>query len=359
MDGDIDLNKLLYLEISRGIAALLVVFHHTGLGATSFLNNRTFGEFFKFGHHGVDFFFVLSGFIIYYIHSNDNGSLFNIKNYAIKRIIRIYPIFLLISSVLLIAYLELPELGNRADNIITIERIVNSFLLIPSIEKPILSVSWTLIHEVFFYVIFIVVIINKKIGMILFSLWFILIVNYNLFFEKSFPYSFYLNAHNLEFLFGIGTAYIFMSESDYFFKLKRNSNRVFLLGLIGFILNGMNTNYNFININTFYQILFYGISSSFIIYGLVLFKEPIMKNKIFRIFLLIGSASYSIYLIHDPLISVLFRIIKKINLGLYLHDIFLFLLITVISVMVGILLHLIIEKPIVRFLRTNFINIKD
>ena len=248
----------------------------------------------------------------------------------------------------------MPEILNREDNIITFTRVIKSFLLLPSLEKPILPISWTLIHEIFFYFTFILIILNKRIGFLIFILWVILIFFYNIFLEKVFPYSFYLNAHNFEFLLGIVTAYLF--KSNKFLKIKYFSNYLLYFGLFIFILNGINTNYYFINISYFYQILLYGVSSSFILFGLVLLREPIYQNKLFKIFLLLGASSYSIYIIHNPLLSVLFRIMKKTNLEYYLNDILIFLLFTSISIVVGILLHLIIEKPILKFLRKRLIK---
>jgi hypothetical protein len=53
------------LQLLRGIAAMLVVFYHG--------THTDFLGFFKFGYMGVDLFFVLSGFIILYIHFTDFG----------------------------------------------------------------------------------------------------------------------------------------------------------------------------------------------------------------------------------------------------------------------------------------------
>lgn len=348
------MNKLLYLEISRGIAALLVVFHHASLGSVHFLDNKIFSSFFGFGHHGVDFFFVLSGFIIYYIHSKDSNDIDSIKKYFIKRVIRIYPMFLLISTVLLGAYLLFPSMSaGERENALTFSRVVYSFLLLPSEAKPILSVSWTLIHEMFFYIVFIILIINKKFALYLFSVWAILIVFYNLFFEGTFPFSFYLSSHNIEFLLGIIVAYVYLNYSN---RMDMYCKYFLLIGFVGFFLNGMNTNYGYIDMGSFSSIFVYGISSSLIIYGLVSLKNPIKRSYLFRTFLLIGSASYVIYIVHNPLLSLLFRLVKKIQLELYLNDLSIFLLLCLVSVGVGIIMHLTIEKPTIKYLRKKFIR---
>lgn len=195
------------------MAALLVVLHHATLGAPVFYNAEPFYNFFLFGSAGVDFFFVLSGFIIYYIHSDDQNSWTAIKKYILKRIIRIYPAFLLVSLVLLGAYLTFPQWSPRGD-LINMQYLTDSLLLLPSSQRPLLTVGWTLVHEMFFYTVFIVVILNKKIGVSLLWGWGLLILLANVYIVKlDFPSSFYLNAHNLEFLLGMGVAYLIKSST--------------------------------------------------------------------------------------------------------------------------------------------------
>ena len=54
--------RYLNLEIARGLAAMLVVAFHAERAVSRVFNQRW--HFFEAGHAGVDFFFVLSGFII-------------------------------------------------------------------------------------------------------------------------------------------------------------------------------------------------------------------------------------------------------------------------------------------------------
>jgi peptidoglycan/LPS O-acetylase OafA/YrhL len=220
--------KLQYLQWARGVAASLVVFHHITLDFLSFYQYKAFNNFFYFGMAGVDFFFVLSGFIIYYIHSNDNPSVKNIKNYILKRLIRVYPPVLFISSILLISYLIMPNLTARSE-LFEFTFLVKSFLLLPQKYAPLLTVSWTLVHEMFFYTLFIALIFNKKIGLFIFMFWSLSILLFNIFTKQlSFPYSFYFNLHNLEFLFGILVAYLFKNNHINFLNKKVNPCYIFL-----------------------------------------------------------------------------------------------------------------------------------
>ncbi len=59
------------LEMLRALAALSVVFFHTQMIFTGRTGIVPFGGRFGAGSRGVDLFFVLSGFIIAYVHAGD------------------------------------------------------------------------------------------------------------------------------------------------------------------------------------------------------------------------------------------------------------------------------------------------
>ena len=84
--------KLEIIQASRGIAALLVVLFHVTELSQQKLNQNFLSGLFAFGGSGVDFFFVLSGFIILFAHRADIGQKKKLKNFVIKRAIRVYPL---------------------------------------------------------------------------------------------------------------------------------------------------------------------------------------------------------------------------------------------------------------------------
>ena len=78
----------------RGIAALLVVlFHTSGMTKYYFMDESYLTWLFEFGHAGVEFFFVLSGFIIYRIHRVDFSTPSRVYPYFLNR--RPIPILIL------------------------------------------------------------------------------------------------------------------------------------------------------------------------------------------------------------------------------------------------------------------------
>jgi len=144
--------QLNLIQVYRGIAAILVLFHHGNIIFNRDLKQNFFGNILGFGWAGVDFFFVLSGFIIFYIHQLDIGKPTEVKSFILKRIIRIYPLYWMVLSIKIIASLSGGYKGE--DYHITPLQIFKAILLFPQ-DKTILTqnfigVSWTLSDEIFF-----------------------------------------------------------------------------------------------------------------------------------------------------------------------------------------------------------------
>ena len=79
------------LDALRGIAVLLVVFHHWFVSPLGIAAYDVFIPFFRqYGSFGVDLFFVLSGFCIHNSYVGNKAD-FSAKNYALRRWWRIYP----------------------------------------------------------------------------------------------------------------------------------------------------------------------------------------------------------------------------------------------------------------------------
>jgi peptidoglycan/LPS O-acetylase OafA/YrhL len=148
------------IQVLRGVAALMVVFHHS-IASLKYYHqfSNSFLDFIgSVGKFGVDFFFILSGFIISFSASEKYKTNSALKNYFLNRIIRIYVPYLPIGIVMLLLYNFLPHFsnGNRSISVLT------SLTLIPE-GNPALSVAWTLTFEVFFYIVFCISFISYSI----------------------------------------------------------------------------------------------------------------------------------------------------------------------------------------------------
>ena len=156
------------IQAYRGFALLLVVLFHGTYRVEHNYGIEPFFNIFDFGFSGVHLLFVLSGFIILTAHVKDIGSPGQLFWYLKRRLIRIYPIYWLIFFVL--GGWKLLSLKMNIDDFF-----LNAFLF-SSNTKLVIAVSWAMLYEIIFYLIFAILVINKKIGSITIVVWLALIL---------------------------------------------------------------------------------------------------------------------------------------------------------------------------------------
>ena len=96
--------KFELLQVFRGLTALGVLAFHLTVRMYQKLSIPLVAALLP-AQSGVDFFFVLSGFIIYHAHRGDLGRSERAGRYAKRRLVRIYPLYLIMTLAALILYL--------------------------------------------------------------------------------------------------------------------------------------------------------------------------------------------------------------------------------------------------------------
>ncbi|MEG3975966.1 acyltransferase [Microcoleus sp. herbarium8] len=345
--------KLNLLQVYRGIAALLVVLFHLNDMSLDRLKKDTFFNLFESGWSGVDYFFVLSGFIMVYVHRSAIGNKDQLKSFLVKRAVRIYPIYWIVTLIVLVFFLVIPGFANNQD--LGFGKIITSLLLLPNQNLPILNVGWTLIYELYFYFLFSIAIwLKPKHSVpILSTLLFVTILHYLKIVEFDGGYAFLLNLvfgdMNLEFVLGCLAGYIVIK-----FASKISKNRWILfgaanLGYVVLLVIFATTKLEVDRISTF------GVLATLLIIGsasIDLKDSP----KVPQILTYLGDASYSIFLLHGPLISATTKVLQKANLGKYFDSFFAPALLGLITVVVGCIFYSLIEKPLTVFLRKNIVE---
>ena len=81
------------LDGLRGVAALLVVWYHVFEGYA--FAGGTSIETINHGYLAVDFFFILSGFVIGYAYDDRWGKTLTVKNFFKRRLVRLHPMVVL------------------------------------------------------------------------------------------------------------------------------------------------------------------------------------------------------------------------------------------------------------------------
>jgi exopolysaccharide production protein ExoZ len=313
--------------VCRGFAALLVLLYHTSQITEKYFGRPYDAGLFSFGYAGVDFFFVLSGFIIMYVHGNDFGHRARLTTYLGKRFVRVYPAYWVVTLPLLAIYALRPDLGRGIET--SPWSIFSSFLLLPGREKPILDVAWTLCHEIKFYLIFALgILVGWKVAKRIF--FGIMTVSAAVFLahplgrgpDTTSPlFGFIFSPYNLEFAFGCFGAWMLFTAPP------RKPTFILAIGLIGFATAA------FFQRDTpplaaTYSILMFGFASGLVVLGAAAREiraavaagnrtyptEPLVPAKASHSpFRFLGNASYSIYLTHTVVLSALAKVCVRLE----------------------------------------------
>lgn len=340
-------NKNLQLiQLLRGIASLLVVLLHCSRNSIETLHKNFFANFFEFGGAGVDIFFVLSGFIITYTNLKFIAKTDAFGFFIKRRIVRIYPTYWIIISLFLLLQVLLPSFY-RSHFSFDLKNILSTYLLFPQ-HIMVNGVSWTLSYEIFFYLLFSLsfFIPQKKWSFCLAMLYAAIIILLPIFssydFEKGNAWvSLIIFPMNVEFFMGILAAVIIPKISN------KAALPLIVSGSIIFLTSAIfsDLKYNLVA-NTFNRVILFGIPSLLIITGLVKY-ELSNKIKVYTVFLLLGEASYSLYLIHLPVVAASIKILSilKVKNDILIHCII--ILIVCIICYASIVFYKFVEKPII------------
>lgn len=137
------------IQLLRGVAAFLVIFVHMDKLFEGFGIHADTG----FGSTGVDLFFVISGFVMVHTTKEDRRS---VGGFLLNRVIRIAPLYWLMTSVLVLMAIASPQLFDRGAP--TVGHFLLSLLFVPFNNDgqtlPLLFVGWSLNMEMVFYVLF-------------------------------------------------------------------------------------------------------------------------------------------------------------------------------------------------------------
>jgi exopolysaccharide production protein ExoZ len=333
------------IEVMRGVAALLVAVYHLSRLYQQNFDVFPFSSATEVGHIGVDFFFVLSGFIIYYIHHGEINKPNYIVRYAAKRFARIYPFFWF---VLLLNLILIPFVASK--DFPSITHIFINLTLIPY-EKDFLplGISWTLQHEVLFYALFSTLLLNKRLGQVILITWLTLVLIHNFYSPVLVDVPVLFSAFNIQFFLGMSVAYLYSKN-----KLTSSSYVLYCALLCLFLLMCLELS-GILNGYQKWARVSYGFAFAFILFG-ALAEEKKRSKAIPSLFLKLGSASYSVYLLHLFFGGIIFKVFSILGL----HDvlpIFVSAILTIsITVYLAYLTSKMVEIPISKFVRNMLLK---
>jgi peptidoglycan/LPS O-acetylase OafA/YrhL len=331
---------LFSIQFLRGIAALLVVLHHTAFKGQIY-NTGTL-DWLTIGSSGVDLFFIISGFIMCYTTHDKRISIMQFMFQRIKRIIPLYWFFTLLAF---IAYIFYPSMVNSSGGTTSV---IDSFLLLPTESKYLVQNGWTLSYEFYFYFIFSFIVLLLPVGRwkyaVLCTLLFVLPFLGGRFEAKNIYNQFFFSSWWIEFGYGV---LLFLIYKNRFVSLKLG----FAL-LIAAILCLIFINCNSSIVEKFDRAFYIGMPMAMIFYAAISFENCLNNqgNFVSNIFERIGDSSYSLYLSHPFILSPMAIISKKLGI----NDSFLFgLMLVGPAILTGYLVFIFIEKRILNLTRSK------
>ena len=296
------------LQVFRGLAALAVVAHHAVLSTDAFIGKvpDLLARALNLGYLGVDFFFVLSGFIIMFAHMGDEGSLSSVRRYSLKRLVRVFPAYLPISIALIVLYAWLPGISASADRGYSL---LSSLLLLPADGPPALSVAWTLVHELMFYTAFLLFFISRRWLAAGLLTWAGLILLTQPVWSSTGWLRYPLSVLNIEFMLGVLAAWVVMSWASRT-KLAREWGWVVISGVLVVCLGLVMIS---IEPSAHYRLVF-AFGLAVVIVGFAMHEQSSQLHWPGWL-MMMGNASYSIYLVHNPLLSVTQRLAGRLGVA--------------------------------------------
>ena len=326
---------LLGIQASRGVAALVVVMFHAELAITlpQFVGRPLLGGITSFGHAGVDFFFVLSGFIIYYVHHGDIGRPGALLRYAGRRASRIYPPYWAVTAVLLSGITS-----SVAESLPSPGELLRMLLLLPGKEGPVLGVAWTLVREMVFYVLFGIAILDRRLAAVAVAA--CLTLGWAPLPDWAESMRWWgLGWFDLLFVFGIGAARVTLHAP------VPRPRALAALGIAAFLAAGLAENAGLLPATGLPGRLAYGLASGLIIVGAAA-AERAGHLQVGPAMTTLGAASYSIYLVHSPMLGYAQRGLTVTGLATRLPDWVLMAILVSVSVAAGIAFHWWVEQPL-------------
>lgn len=317
--------KITNLEALRGFAALIVALFHFQIGS-----HITDNSFVKHGSHFVEFFFILSGFVIAHNYSEKIINFKDLLKFQIKRFWRLYPVhiivlllylFLEIAKLIFVEYTSIKPTEKPFSENHSLANFLESIFLIQGVfeDKYVWNNSaWSISTEFYTYLFYgIIIFIFRKQSILIFSFIVLLNIwptqpeilnklnflsNYFNFFSNQFRQCIYL------FSFGVVINFIFK-------KINNLKIPEFFCWLSLIISIFIMANLHSLQINHKYLY----ISFAILVFFSALVSEKALYSKMLNLTFIqfLGKISYSVYMIHffiAYILSQIMRFIFKVNM---------------------------------------------
>ena len=314
-------NQYFYsLDLFRGFCGYGVAICHLN----AFVYGNQFMEYLSLIF--VEFFFVLSGFVLYpqLLKVIDNKK--NLLVFYKRRWIRTLPLYFVI---LILVSILTDHFFNKDffKYLFLVQKFLPNF-----IDNDYYPVAWSLSIEEFFYLLFPLVLIfsNKKNFLEITLFIFIFIIFTKLILVDNFDANYYRTGTFLRFdaiLFG----FLISHFRSTFLEFKKLIIFFFFISIIVFLFGyDYFTTNKIISFNRFIFILIMQSISGLTLYSFIFLESFIKNDKLKKLILLLSKQTYSIYLLHIIFIYIFSNMNYSIHIIMPIYIILLFLTSTIV-----------------------------
>lgn len=328
--------RLTHIESGRGIAALAVLLLHAGSMTTpeQYSGKVGLNNIFGVGQYGVDFFFVLSGFILFRSCRLALGQPSKVPSYLQRRFFRIFPTYWFALALALF----INQFQRERVSVDT--GFIGQQLLMLS-NPPWLGPAWTLQYELAFYTLIGIGLFKVRLAVAIGVLWLAAILTFPMIgLATAVPAG----------TFGLTSPYCLLFFLGIAAELNSRS-RHGPVGAIGFAALGV------LSLTLCQHV-----------------KDPMVSDLIFRLgvglllaatvclaveiesrgkqapalWVYLGKISYSLYLTHITFIGITYAVLARLGLYKAMPEALCMALATLVSIGAAIIIHRVIEMPSIR-----------
>jgi exopolysaccharide production protein ExoZ len=335
--------NFLTIQALRAVAALLVVLLHAFETWGEHVDSTAPGVSWDNGAAGVDIFFIISGFVMVISSQRLVNRAGAWRIFLWHRLIRIVPLYWLLTTVKILAVLALGGVVLRTG--LDFDFVAGSYLFLPVTDsaghfRPVLPVGWTLTYEFLFYLFFaaalalrvdVLRIVIPGLGLIA-----VLALVRT---DRWAPWTILFDTIVVEFVFGVALG-----------KWTLKGFRLPPMIAGGFALAGFASIMILPMVSENMRVLTWGLPAFAIVAGLVSL-EPFVASAMPRWLLALGDASYSIYLSHGFVLPALGLLVSRIVSPGLLTEGLTIVLCLIVSSVAGWIVFILIESPILNWMR--------
>ncbi|MCJ8293085.1 MAG: acyltransferase [Colwellia sp.] len=323
--------RLHELDALRGLAAIAVVlFHYFYRYNEIYSHENLLIDWAQWGEHGVQLFFIISGFVIYWTLNRVAQPM----DFIVSRFSRLYPVFW---AALLLTFLTVLIFGLPGREVTVWEAIVNlimvhEYLRIPHVD----GVYWTLTVEITFYFYVFILYFFKQLKHV--EVWLLPAIIVGVLKGVG------VDVPNELSKILIADHMAFFVAGICFYKIQYEVFSKLTVGILIFSLTS--------SIAIFSGTLFVFFVAMYLVFYLAISSR--LKFLTFRPFLFFGSISYAWYLVHQNIGYIIIN-------GFYNNGLPPILgvgVAVITSIFLAYLLTILVEKPSMIFIRNFYSSIK-